>query len=103
MKIPKKITLDDLYIVDDCDAPCFECIARKAKNGKFYYIHKKLRNVKQFYGMTPTNPAPLKDFGLTMQIKDGCLCFVKAHKSIATYRDGRPRDWQDYHSFNITI
>jgi hypothetical protein len=107
MKLPKHIALDDLFIINDADCPEAACIARKSsKNGKFYYIHPKLRAIKDYYGMTPTRPTPIKDFGVRMVIEanpegGSTLKFTVDQASTATYRDGKPRRWQGTTSFSI--
>ncbi len=56
------------FIVNDFDRPDEERIAGKGKDGKFYYIHPSLRDVKLYHDMTPTNPTPLEDFGIRWMV-----------------------------------
>lgn len=64
-------TYAGFFIVNDFDRPDEERIAERREDGKFYYIHPNLRNIKRYRGMTPTNPTPLEDFGIWMEIRDG--------------------------------
>lgn len=94
----------ELYIIDDWDRPHEITIARKSKkNGKFYYIHHSLRNVKQHHGMTPDRPTKLEAFGIDWTISNGILTGNLVNTSTATYRDGRPRKWQGLESFTFSL
>lgn len=91
------------YIVNEYDRPDGERIAEKRENGKFYYMHPSLRNVKQFHGMTPTNPTPIEDFGIVWSVVDGVFHGKLTNPSIATYKDGKPRRWQGWEEFSFKL
>jgi len=104
MKIPKKITIRDLFILNDFEVAASICIARKSKrNGLFYYISETRRDHKRFYGMSPTYPTPLIDFGVSMHVENGVMIFTRDRVSIAKYRDGTPRKWEGTTNFTIEI
>ena len=97
------MTPNQLFIVNDFDRPQAKHIARQGRHGKFFYVHPLLRNVKQFHGMTPTDPTPVSDFGISLEIRDGAIYGKLDRESVATYRDGKPRKWQCESEFKITL
>lgn len=86
------------YIVNEFDRPSARHITIKGKDGKFYYIHPDLRHWNE---MVPTNPTPLEDFGIAMDMLMGNdhIHGKQGSPSVATYEDGRPRQWQDSEEF----
>ena len=91
------------FIVNDFDRPDEERIAQRRADGKFYYIHPTLREVKRYWGMTPANPTPLESFGISIALIDGKFRGCHDTESTATYRDGRHRRWQGEHLFSFSF
>ena len=91
------------FIVNYVDRPDEERIAGKGQDGKFYYIHPSLRDVKLYHGMIPTDPTPLEDFGISWIVGDGKFVGLQLDECRATYRDGRPRRWQGVERFSFNI
>lgn len=91
----------EAFIVNDFDRPDEERIAMKGKDGKLYYIHPSLRDVKAYHGMTPSNPTPRQDFGILWMVDAGEFVGMLMDESVATYRDGRPRRWQGVERFSF--
>jgi len=91
-----------LYIVNHTDRPSEDHIAEKREDG-FYYIHPKLRKVKIYHAMQPTNPTPLKDFGVYVEVELGRLSGRLFGGSVAKYIDGRPRKWQGENTFSFRL
>jgi hypothetical protein len=107
-KLKSKSPLDaaacsGFFIVNDFDRPDEERIAGKGPDGKFYYIHPSLRDVKLYHGMTPTNPTPLEDFGIRWMVDAGKFVGMLIDECRAAYRDGRPRKWQGVERFSFSI
>lgn len=92
------------YVVNTYDRPSEEHIAQKRADGKFYYVHPRLKNVKQYWGMTPENPTPIEAFGIRIALMDGMLYGAtdpSARSVTASYSDGSPRKWQGAKSFEF--
>ena len=92
-----------LFIVNDFDRPDERHIAEQRPDGKFYYVHPDLRDIKDYWGMTPDRPTPLEDFGIRTISRLGVLTGALTDRSIATYRDGRPRKWQGSSPFSFPL
>lgn len=91
------------YILNEFDRPSARHIAEKRADGKFYYVHPTLCDIKDYHGMTPANPTPLADFGIEWTTKDGLLVGERVYESTATYADGRIRPWQDDPTFDFKL
>ena len=91
------------FVVNTYDRPSEEHIAQKRADGKFYYVHPRLKNVKLYWGMTPENPTPIEAFGLRIALMDGMLYGATDPRlpKTAAYSDGRPRKWQGAKSFEF--
>lgn len=96
-------TCSGFFIVNDHDRPSEHHLAERRADGKFYYVHPDLWDVKAFHGMTPTSPTPVKEFGITVEIRHGLLRGDNEFDSRATYRDGRPRRWQGARRFSFSF
>jgi len=90
------ISSSGFYIVNTYDRPSEDYIAEKRSDGKFYYVHPRLKNVKMYWGMTPEQPTPIEDFGIRVAQLDGMLYGARDPEmpKTAAYSDGRPRKWQ---------
>lgn len=89
------------YIVNRFDCPNEQHMSEKRADGLFYYIHPSLRHDKAYWGMNPSNPTPVEDFGISLTIENGVIRGVLKYPSIATYLDDRPRKWQGADAFGI--
>jgi hypothetical protein len=91
------------FIVNVHDRPSEAHIAEKHEDGKFYYVHPALRHDKRYWGMTPSNPTPIEDFGLMVDVKAGIFVGVQDLSAPvkATYLDGRERRWQGSRTFSF--
>jgi hypothetical protein len=99
----KTITMD-FYIVNEIDRPCEQHIAEMRGDGKFYYIHPELRDVKSYHGMTPSKPVKLSDFGIEVDITGGLFHGIQSGKSIAQYPEsGKTRHWQGLSRFSFRV
>ena len=52
-------------------------------------------HLKAYDGMNPSRPTPIEDFGFDVEISGVEAVFSRVRPSIATYEDGKPRQWQD--------
>jgi hypothetical protein len=91
--------------VNTTDRPSEEHLAERRADGKFYYVHPKLRDVKMHWGMKPINPTPVESFGMMVDVKAGILVGARDETAevTATYSDGRPRRWQGSRMFAFRI
>lgn len=86
-------------IVNDCDAPTRENIAEFIPNvGYCYMAREEKPELKAYDGMNPRQPTPVEDFGFVVTVQESVALFTKVGQSIATYPDGKPREWQDRRS-----
>lgn len=83
------------------DRPHERLIAERRSDGKFYYIHPSLRDDQAYWGMPPSRPTPLSEFGITVDIKGGILRGMRTGHSTAAHVDGRPRRWQGSTHFHF--
>lgn len=96
-------TCSGFFIVNTTDRPSEYFLAERRADGKFYYVHPQLRHLKEYWGMTPTDPTPVEAFGLLVDVKAGILVgAVDDSVTVgATYADGRPRRWQGSRVFSF--
>ncbi|MES2662312.1 MAG: hypothetical protein V4629_03320 [Pseudomonadota bacterium] len=99
-----KVTKGSLVIINTTDSPCLNCIAKvtSIKKGTVYakYISKNmLKKYGNRYCWTSTGMAThIHDFGievLKINTEEKTITAKKINNSVATYEDGKPRDWQD--------
>jgi len=84
------------FIVNDCDRPSPRHVTY-ADGDYLFYLHRSLEN---FGKMTKRHGStPLEDFGIEAEEIEGGILFNKVRPSVATYPDGRPRDWQGAERF----
>lgn len=94
----------NLYIVNTTERPAEAFLAiKREEDGKFYYVHPELIWDNRYHGMTPRNPTPVEDFGITIAIEDGVVIGEMTGQSVAMYHDGRPRQWQGSRSFKFQL
>ena len=91
------------FIVNSFDKPCAKLVAEKRDDGKFYYVHPELCELKIHHGMTPTDPTPLEDFGIEWTEHDGHLFGTLNREPIAKYSTGKSRSWQDHSNFYFKL
>ena len=90
-------------IVNDVDKPEPRLVTEVIK-GKHYYMMRSAEeetHLKQYDGMTPERPAFLEDFGFDIVEKKDCVNFSLVRLSIATYKHGGIRVWQDKKKFSL--
>jgi len=91
------------FIVNTTDRPSEDHLAERRADGKFYYVHPRLKNIKAHWGMTPHAPTPIEAFGLRVMLLHGML-YGESDPQLektAAYSDGRPRKWQGARSFEF--
>ena len=94
----KTIKVGDYVIMNDCDKPCTRLIAIVTKvdtekervNAR--YICKRV-NMREPYGWLG-GVTLVSDFGVEMAFNGDTVSTKQVRPSIATYRDGKPRNWQ---------
>jgi hypothetical protein len=74
-------------------------IVKQINKTQVKYIHPSL-NDWQVMNLLPDS-TNLEDFGLYVTEKENEICFKKLKPSIATYKDGSKRCWQDDYYFCI--
>lgn len=79
-------------IVNEIDRPYPRLVAEKV-NGKYYYMNRATDKYLKSYEMQPDNPTNIKDFGFEITDNGDTVIFTKVRPSIATYYDGRIREW----------
>lgn len=94
------IAVGNCVIVNDIDRPCSQLIAvviSTSKGIRCRYLNSEIDNGKTIIG---DNTVPLKCFGVEVFFKhvDKKIIFwsKQTSASIATYKDGTARLWQDY-------
>jgi hypothetical protein len=88
-------------IINDCDAPIRENIAEFIPNvGYCYMAREEKPELKAYDGMKPRQPTAVEEFGFVVTVQESAALFAKVGQSIATYPDGRRREWQDRRSGN---
>lgn len=88
------MNINNLYILNDYDRPCMYLLAMKEP---LQYACLSMRKKFPDISADVMRMTPLKDFGF---IQDGDT-FKKVNPSIATYQDGRSRNWQGREEFTI--
>lgn len=94
----KKIKIGDYVIMNDADKPCTRLIAQiiELPEGKDFargqYICKKV-NIREPCGRL-SDVTLISDFGVEMAFSSDMVSTEQVRPSVATYRDGEPRDWQ---------
>lgn len=83
-------------IVNEFDRPSERMVAEWIDGIGYCYLNREL---SKYDGMRPSNPTPVQDFGVAAVIKDGVAHFSQIRHSLATYRDGRTRQWQGVEQF----
>ena len=85
-------------IVNDVDKPERRLVTQVI-NGKHYYMLRstiKEAHLKKFDGMTSEHPTFLEDLGFEIIEKKDYVQFSLVRESIATYKNGTRRVWQDW-------
>jgi len=88
------------FIVNTTDRPHAGCVVQKMKEGFYCYLDRRL---KSYDGMNPSRPTPVEDFGFDIIECRNFVLFRKERDSIATYKDGMPREWQGDSIFHLPI
>ena len=87
---------ENLVIINTWDKPHPKLLMIENPNGKFVYINTDVRsrNTNEFDKLPET--ASLKDFGFEAQYNEdkGEVEYIQTQGSVATYEDGREREWQ---------
>lgn len=87
-----------LVILNDCDAPEARMVAvLTSYNSREGYWHARyLSTFPNMTRCTTTQPTPVADFGVLVEFRGDEFRCVQVRASVARYRDGVPRRWQDY-------
>lgn len=93
-----KINIGDYVIMNDCDKPCTRLIAvvtgidpeKERVNAR--YICERV-NMREPYGWLG-GVTLVSDFGVEMIFNGDTVSTEQVRPSVATYRDGKPREWQ---------
>ena len=92
----------ELFIINDFDCPNWDLVVYKTSDGTGRYLHRKSERRQEFSPDLMDIATPLSDFGFSLEpTEDGIKCTLDK-KSVATYRDGVPRKWQDTMNHTIT-
>lgn len=84
----------DFYIVNSFDRPFPQHVAQ-LRDGKLFYIHAELRDVKHYKGMDAGGATRVANFGIVLRQTTQGLHGSLEFPTTATYpHDGRPRQWQ---------
>ncbi|MDR2674942.1 MAG: hypothetical protein LBC18_08775 [Opitutaceae bacterium] len=88
------------YIVNEFDRPDKQFICERAGDLLYYFSeYLRLRFPK---GFTLERATPVEEFGFDITaVGKGLFKFEKVRSSTATYRDGKPRQWQGDESFTL--
>lgn len=90
--------IGDLVIFGECDAPEAHCIARiTSKDGVTWrgrYLSKRT-NDRYSGELFDSMVTLISDFGVRVSIKGKALSVERTGPTIATYSDGKSRDWQE--------
>lgn len=91
------ITIGSPVIINHCDAPCTKLVAivSKIDGGRVnaFYLAKDT-NMPECYTSSPLEVTHLFDFGVRISIQGESFEIYQLDRSIAKYRDGKPRRWQ---------
>lgn len=88
------------YIVNDYDCPCKRLLCIMV-GVKLKYIDP---GYQSYDAMDTDEATPLKDFGFQIvSITDSLYQCRRTSDGIATYRDGKPRQWQGEEAFDIDL
>lgn len=94
----------EFYIVNDIDKPCPRLVAQviDLKNN-MEYLHPELNHWDKGDQPFPLSKfsTNLKDFGLDIVVSGTTAVFKQIRESVATYKDGRPRQWQGDTEFTL--
>ena len=85
----------NFVIVNEMDRPSVDHVAQVMPGGgTCRYLHPRLRYWQPMGTEEATN---IKDFGFGFEIdkKRGTVTFFRTNSSIAKYKDGSIREWQD--------
>lgn len=92
-----------LVIMNDIDCPEAKLVAVLTrfddKKGIWHarYLAKATSRTKCYSSGALGGPTPLADFGVRVEFSGEFFAVVPTgNPSVATYRDGKPRTWQDY-------
>lgn len=83
----------DFYIVNSFDRP-YERLVTQLRDGKLYYIHAELRDVKHYKGMDAGGATRVANFGIVLRQTTEGLHGSLEFPTTAKYRNGDPRQWQ---------
>lgn len=90
-------------IINDCDAPQPRMVCQWIPGVGYCYMDRR-DHKSDFDGMSGAEATPVESFGFVwVEDTDGYVRFYLAdnppHPVTATYRDGKPRRWQDRQEF----
>lgn len=86
-------------IINTTDAPKKDLIVEYINSVGYCYMARKYMPYKMaFDGMSARRPTAIEDFGFTVIEREYQTDFERHGPSIATYEDGKIRDWQDIYS-----
>ena len=87
---------ENLVIINTWDKPHPKLLMIENPNGKFVYINNDIRSrhTNEFDKLPGT--ASLKDFGFEVKFNEEKWCaeYTQTQGSVATYADGKEREWQ---------
>ncbi len=87
-----KPTTSEFYIINHTDKPCGRLVTQLV-NGKLWYMNPEL--IKSYPAMNLNDESTsLEDFGFEFRHLGKYVQFIKNGKTVATYKDGKPRSWQ---------
>lgn len=92
----------ELYIVNDMDRPSEDHIAEE-RDGLLYYVHPRLARDWAGQGMSKERATHVASFGIALTREAFLLSGEKLFPSVATYSDGKPREWQGSPEFQFAL
>ena len=94
------ISIGDYVIMNDADKPCTRLIAQVTElpEGKDFvrarYICERT-SMREPYGRL-SGATLVSDFGVEITFEGDTVTTEQVRASVATYRDGKPRNWQPH-------
>ena len=90
------------YIINEVDRPYARHVCELVNEGLCYMSRSTNPSMASYDGMSVRpDSTPVEDFGFTIEDHGDQIAFTKTSDSKATYKDGKPRDWQGERYFTL--
>lgn len=90
------------FIINDVDRPERRHVMLMSKyDGRLLYMHPELHD----WGRMEVQPetTTMEEFGFHVSLQGDTAIFSQINKSLARYKDGSPRMWQDVKVFSLPM